>query len=125
MNSRKPAPIHATVDGTPPRVRKMAISAPGPSTFLLYPSATARSGRCRANGRTTLTTPAPDTPTAPARRDVSTGTEISLLIYLSPGSTGLDFLRECGPFLCHSMYLAASSFPFERFQGSGLTPPPT
>jgi hypothetical protein len=35
LAERKPAPIPVTVDGTTPRVRKMAISALGPSTFLL------------------------------------------------------------------------------------------
>src|SRR5882672_1216711 len=76
-NSPKLVPIQtAPAPGMTEGDRRMEISAPGPLMFRWLRSATGRSGRFRASGPTTLSTPAPDTPTAQGKKDASTVTEL-------------------------------------------------
>src|ERR1700686_2634808 len=100
MSSRRPGLIRVMADGTTRRGRRMAISAHGRSMCRMSHSQTARNGRYKASGRTTLITVGRDIRTARDRRGVSTDTDGNLnscwLItlrteFLSGSSVFLDY----------------------------------
>src|ERR1017187_5749450 len=74
---RKRAAIRPVPErGTTLAALRTATSALGPSTCPTSLSPMAKSGSCRANGRTPLTRQAPAIPTAADKKAVSTDTEL-------------------------------------------------
>src|SRR5258706_11082185 len=98
-NSPKLAPIPtAPARGMTDAARKTETNAPGPSMSPWLRSATGPSGRFRASGRTTRSTPAPATPTVQVKPDVSTATDVlhpvsNRRVIMQAGSLWLDQLR--------------------------------